>query len=213
MPGRRISADADPYAGNTSCGSRQTAGSITSLLRIISGISGRWEHRHKPQLREVSRTRANAVLIKINRINETFAVWFTKAFGTMWMFYAFTVYGLLPAFVFFRPHEASFLYWSNWVELWSLPLIMVGTNILGRDAEKRSCLDHEKLAQSYEGQQRTYERVIAMLQQQEDMMMELLKQDRVLEAQDQVLAAQTEMLKEEMLYFENGKTHSAAVIP
>jgi len=147
----------------------------------------------------------------VNRINETFAVWLTKAFGTMWMFYAFMVYGLLPAFALFRSHEASFLYWSNWIELWSLPLIMVGTNILGREVEKRSNLDHEKLARSYEEQQQTYEQVIAMLKRQEDMMAELLKQDRVLEAQDTVLAAQTEMLKEEMLYFENSKINSAAV--
>jgi len=131
----------------------------------------------------------------------------------MWMFYAFMVYGLLPAFALFRPHQDSFLYWSNWVELWSLPLIMVGTNILGREAEKRSNLDHEKLAKSYEEQQQTYERVIAMLKRQEDMMAELLKQDSVLEAQDTVLATQTEMLKEEMFYFENSRINPAAVAP
>ena len=153
------------------------------------------------------------MVAKINLVNETFAVWLTKAFGTMWMFYAFMVYGLLPAFALFRPHQDSFLYWSNWVELWSLPLIMVGTNILGREAEKRSNLDHEKLAKSYEEQQQTYERVIAMLKRQEDMMAELLKQDSVLEAQDTVLATQTEMLKEEMLYFENSRINPAAVAP
>ena len=147
----------------------------------------------------------------INRINEAFAVRLTKAFGTMWMFYTFMVYGLLPAFALFHPHEASFLYWSNWIELWSLPLIMVGTNILGREAEKRSNLDHENLARSYEEQQQTYEQVIAMLKRQEDMMVELLKQDSVLEAQDTVLAAQTEMLKEEMLYFENSRSNSGVV--
>jgi len=153
------------------------------------------------------------MVVKINLVNETFAVWLTKAFGTMWMFYAFMVYGLLPAFALFRPHQDSFLYWSNWVELWSLPLIMVGTNILGREAEKRSNLDHEKLAKSYEEQQQTYERVIAMLKRQEDMMAELLKQDSVLEAQDTVLATQTEMLKEEMFYFENSRINPAAVAP
>ena len=153
------------------------------------------------------------MVVKINLVNETFAVWLTKAFGTMWMFYAFMVYGLLPAFALFRPHQDSFLYWSNWVELWSLPLIMVGTNILGREAEERSNLDHEKLAKSYEEQQQTYERVIAMLKRQEDMMAELLKQDSVLEAQDTVLATQTEMLKEEMLYFENSRINPAAVAP
>lgn len=143
------------------------------------------------------------MIAKITRINETLAVWLTKAFGTMWVCYAFMVYGLLPAFALFHDHQASFLYWSNWVQLWSLPLILVGTNILGRDAEERSKLDHEKLAKSYEEQQQTYEQVISMLKRQEDMMADMLKQDSVLEAQDIVLAAQTEMLKEEKLYFEN----------
>ncbi len=70
------------------------------------------------------------MIVKITRINETLAVWLTKAFGTMWVCYAFMVYGLLPAFALFQNHQASFLYWSNWVQLWSLPLILVGTNIL-----------------------------------------------------------------------------------
>jgi hypothetical protein len=86
---------------------------------------------------------------------------------------------------------------------------LVGTNILGREAEKRSKLDHEKLANSYEQQQQTYCQVIAMLQKQEEMMADMLKQDRVLEAQDLVLAQQTAMLKQETLYFENNKVNSA----
>ena len=90
-------------------------------------------------------------------------------------------------------------------------MILVGTNILGREAEERSKLDHEKLAKSYEEQQQTYEQVIAMLKRQEDMMLDMLRQDSVLEAQDIVLAAQTEMLKEEKLYFEKSKINSVAV--
>jgi molybdopterin converting factor small subunit len=83
------------------------------------------------------------------------------------------------------------------VQLWSLPLILVGTNILGRNAERRSQLDHEKLAKSYEEQQRTYNQVIAMLKKQEEMMTALLQQDKVLEAQNIVLAEQTEVLAEQ----------------
>lgn len=78
------------------------------------------------------------MIAKINQINEALAVWLTKTFGTMWICYAFMVYGLLPAFALFHRHQEAFLYWSNWVQLWSLPLILVGTNILGRDAEKGS---------------------------------------------------------------------------
>jgi hypothetical protein len=148
------------------------------------------------------------MIARIHQINETLAVWLTKAFGTMWICYVFMVYGLLPAFAIFHPYQASFLYWSNWIQLWSLPLILVGTNILGREAEKRSKLDHEKLARSYEEQQQTYRQVIAMLQKQEEMMADMLKQDRVLEAQDLVLAQQTAMLKQETLYFESNKAKS-----
>jgi len=153
---------------------------------------------------------------KINQLNEMLAVWLTKAFGTMWICYAFMVYGLLPAFSLFHRHQETFLYWSNWVQLWSLPLILVGTNILGRDAEKRSKMDHDKLAKSYEEQQQTYQKVIAMLKKQEDMlkkqedmMRDMLKQDKVLEAQDTVLAEQTEILKAEMSLSKNGRTNRA----
>lgn len=145
------------------------------------------------------------MIAKIVLINETLAVWLTKAFGTMWICYAFMVYGLLPAFAIFQPHQDAFLYWSNWVQLWSLPLILVGTNILGRDAEERSKLDHEKLAKSYEEQQKTYNQVITMLKRQEEIMSGLLKQDKVLKEQDVVLAEQTDMLKAEMVHIEASK--------
>lgn len=157
------------------------------------------------------------MITKINQINEAIALWLTKAFGTMWICYAFMVYGLLPAFAIFHRHQESFLYWSNWVQLWSLPLILVGTNILGRDAEKRAKIDHEKLAKSYDEQQQTYQKVIAMLKKQEEMMCDMLHQDDLLKAQDvvlaeqsSVLAEQTVMIKEEVLYARNGVGKSIA---
>ena len=148
------------------------------------------------------------MLPKINRINETIAVWLTRAFGTMWICYAFMVYGLLPAFALFHRHQEAFLYWSNWVQLWSLPLILVGTNILGREAEKRSKMDHEKLAKSYEEQQETYHQVLAMLKVQEDMMRDMLKQDDELKAQDDVLAEQTGILKRALVFIEGSSAGS-----
>jgi len=141
------------------------------------------------------------MIAKINQINEAVAVWLTRAFGTMWICYAFMVYGLLPAFALFHRHQEAFLYWSNWVQLWSLPLILVGTNILGRDAEKRAKLDHEKLAKSYEEQQQTYSEVLALLK----------KQDSVLDAQDKVLSEQTEMLRKGR-YLSGGTRMDQAVI-
>jgi hypothetical protein len=120
--------------------------------------------------------KVKAMIAKIIQINEALAVWLTKTFGTMWICYAFMVYGLLPAFAIFHPYQDAFLYWSNWIQLWSLPLILVGTNILGRDAEERSKLDHEKLAKSYEEQQQTYIQIIAMLKKQEEVMVDLVAQ-------------------------------------
>ena len=140
------------------------------------------------------------MMLKMTQLNEAVAVWLTRAFGTMWLCYAFMVYGLLPAFALFHRHQEAFLYWSNWVQLWSLPLILVGTNILGRDAEKRSKRDHEKLAASYEEQQQTYQEILTLLKKQEEMMCDLLKQDDMLRAQDVVLAEQTGILKEEQRY-------------
>jgi hypothetical protein len=146
------------------------------------------------------------MIAKIDQINEALALYLTKAFGTMWICYAFMVYGVLPAFAIFHPYQESFLYWSNWVQLWSLPLILVGTNILGRDAERRSQLDHEKLAKSYKEQQLTYGQVIAMLKKQEEMMAAMLQQDKVLEAQNIVLAEQTEVLAEQTEILKKGSS-------
>jgi len=140
----------------------------------------------------------NTMLQKINHINDSLAVLLTKGFGSMWTCYAFMIYGILPAYALFHPHEAAFLYWSNWIQLWSMPLILVGTNILGREAERRSKLDHAKLAKSYDEQKDTYSQMIAMLKKQEEMMLGMVDQDNMLKAQDKVLAEQTRLLKDEV---------------
>ncbi|MGW7001443.1 hypothetical protein ACWGCW_01100 [Streptomyces sp. NPDC054933] len=94
------------------------------------------------------------------RFNETLARRATLVFGTMWMFYAFTVYGLLP--LIFPNATVTLLYWSNVVQMIALPLIMVGTNILGRDSEHRSLETHDAvmeelgiLRDKHEAQQQT----------------------------------------------------------
>jgi hypothetical protein len=51
------------------------------------------------------------------------------------------------------------------------------------------------LAKSYEEQQQTYIQIIAMLKKQEEVMADLVAQDKVLEAQDIVLEEQTKLLK------------------
>jgi hypothetical protein len=78
---------------------------------------------------------------KISRFNEFLAINGTKIFGTMWVTYIFFLYGFAP---FLWPEaEGHLLYWSNTIQLWSLPLLMVGQNLLGRDAERRARETHD----------------------------------------------------------------------
>lgn len=69
-------------------------------------------------------------------LNEKLARRGTLIFGTMWAFYAFVVYGALGAV--FTKQQATLLYWSNWIQLWSLPLLMVGAVVLGKASDKRA---------------------------------------------------------------------------
>lgn len=132
----------------------------------------------------------------MKNLNETLAVVCTKSFGTMWMFYLFTMYGVMPLVPILHPYQDSFLYWSNFVQLIALPLILVGTNILGRDAETRAKLDHEKLAESYTEQLATYQEIILLMGQQNLLMDELQRQDGVLSEQTDLLKTELALLKE-----------------
>lgn len=83
----------------------------------------------------------------MRRLNKALARKATLIFGTMWMFYAFFVYGLLPVVPALRQYEGAFFYWSGWVQLWALPLLMVGQNVLGETAEKRAIETHDAVLQ------------------------------------------------------------------
>ena len=83
------------------------------------------------------------------RFNESFARRATLVFGTMWAFYACTFYGLLP--LGFPADTVTILYWSNFLQLIALPLLMVGTNILGRDSERRALETHDAVMEEVAG--------------------------------------------------------------
>lgn len=83
----------------------------------------------------------------LRKFNKWLARKATLIFGTMWMFYAFFVYGLLPLMPALSPYEGAFFYWSGWVQLWALPLLMVGQNVLGEAAEKREQETHDAVMQ------------------------------------------------------------------
>lgn len=78
---------------------------------------------------------------KVARFNEWLAVRGTRAFGTMWAFYVFTVYGLLP--VVDPAHQVQYLLYSNALQLVALPLLAVGAYVLGRDSEQRQRETHD----------------------------------------------------------------------
>lgn len=77
----------------------------------------------------------------LTSFNDWLAVKGTLIFGTMWVTYLFILYGFLP--LIFPGQMDKFLYWSNTIQLWSLPLLMVGTNLLGKAADRRSKETHD----------------------------------------------------------------------
>jgi hypothetical protein len=71
---------------------------------------------------------------RVKAFNEAFAVRATKIFGSMWTTYAFAAYGFLPVLV--PAWMTALLYWSNTVQLWSLPLLLVGSAVLARGTQQ-----------------------------------------------------------------------------
>ncbi|MBI5835343.1 MAG: hypothetical protein HZB16_23795 [Armatimonadetes bacterium] len=91
------------------------------------------------------------LLARINEFNEKVAARGTVVFGSMWAFYVFFVWGLL-AFVPQLAHwkETILLISSAWIQLWALPLLMVGGIVLNRASEKRAEEDHETITKEFE---------------------------------------------------------------
>jgi len=84
----------------------------------------------------------------VSKINDWIAIRSTLVFGSMWLTYAFFLYGFLP--IVFPSEQVTILYWSNTIQLWALPLLLVGTNLLGRAAEIRAKQDHQILLAQFE---------------------------------------------------------------
>jgi hypothetical protein len=84
----------------------------------------------------------------LTAVNDWIAVHATRVFGTMWVFYGLVVYGLLP--VLFPNAMNTLLYWSNVIQLVALPLLMVGTNLLGAASEQRAIQTHNAVMEELE---------------------------------------------------------------
>lgn len=88
--------------------------------------------------------------MKAKEINKCLARHSMIVFGTMWMFYVFFVYGLLPLVPQLQPYQNQLMYWSTWVQLWALPLLMVGQNVIGESAEKRDQETHDMVVNEFD---------------------------------------------------------------
>ena len=80
------------------------------------------------------------------RFNEKLSVVGTKLFSSIWTFYIFFIWGLLA----FLPIKQDWkniilLISSAWIQLWALPLIAVGSAVLGKASEKRAEQDHKMI--------------------------------------------------------------------
>jgi hypothetical protein len=85
----------------------------------------------------------------LRQLNERLAIIGTKWFSSMGTFWGFFCLGLL-AILPILPASARttiLLISSAWIQLFSLPLIAVGSATLNRASEKRAKQDHEMLQQ------------------------------------------------------------------
>lgn len=96
----------------------------------------RFVYQHHPRIRERPGEGPVEVDDLQESLNDRLARRGTLAFGSMPTFYIFVVYGALGAV--FTSHQSTLLYWSNWIQLWSLPLLMVGAVVLGKASDARS---------------------------------------------------------------------------
>ena len=106
---------------------------FTPILPAPTAVLRSWGHAAKARVR--------AVPVRARAVNERIAVLATGVFGSMWTTYGFFLYGFIP--VIFPATMTALLYWSNTVQLWSLPLIAVGTAVLGRASVRQARETHD----------------------------------------------------------------------
>ena len=87
-------------------------------------------------------------------INRKVALWITFGFGSMWAFWVLVAWQLGwigwqtsgAGLIVKDPYPFAFcLFLSNLIQLWALPAIMVGQNVLSSQADERAHADHETL--------------------------------------------------------------------
>ncbi|MDQ5968869.1 MAG: hypothetical protein QG579_26 [Patescibacteria group bacterium] len=112
---------------------------------------------------------------------ELFALWVTKNIGTMGFFFfilafnvAWILWNVLAPGQFVFDAGWSFLillFINNILQILFMPLIMVGQNLQGRHSEARAEADYEVNTKA----EREIETILAHLENQNDMMLEILE--------------------------------------
>jgi hypothetical protein len=96
---------------------------------------------------EVRRMKNESQRKIISTINDVLATRITMLVGSIWAFYAFVIFGLIP--ILWPQNEQQVLYWSNFLQLIFLPVITVGTAVLNRDSQSRADEDHETIQKEF----------------------------------------------------------------
>jgi uncharacterized membrane protein len=142
---------------------------------------------HKPltldairKLRKPLRNANEAHLEKLTRL-ERFALWITKRIGSMGFFLIILIWTVLwltwntlgPRSLRFDPHPA-FVLWlfiSNMIQIFLMPLIMIGQNLQGRHTELRAEADYDVNTRA----EREIETVLQHLENQNEPILQILK--------------------------------------
>ncbi len=112
---------------------------------------------------------------------DRFAVWITSHIGTMGFFFIILLWTVLwlgwnvvgPEELQFDPYPA-FVFWlfiSNMIQIFLMPLIMIGQNLQGSHAEARAEADFEVNTKA----EKEIETILIHLENQNEMMREILE--------------------------------------
>ena len=140
-----------------------------------------------PKLHELKKLRkpvrpVNAEHRKTLSRLERLAIWITDRVGTMGFFLVILAWTLVwlgwntlaPSAVRFDPFPAFvlWLFLSNMIQIFLMPLIMVGQNLQGRHAEARAEADFEVNTKA----EREIESILLYLETQNDLILKILRQ-------------------------------------
>jgi uncharacterized membrane protein len=143
--------------------------------------------KHQPlsleEIRKLRKPTRNVNEVHVEKLTclERFAMWITRHIGTMGFFliiFAWTTVWLswntlAPRPLRFDPYPA-FVFWlfiSNMIQIFLMPLIMIGQNLQGRHTEMRAEADYEVNTRA----EREIETILQHLENQNDLILRILQ--------------------------------------